>query len=157
LVDRKASAADDAGDVGTTSVEALIRGLIEAGAPSNPRPPTTDRVPTIPPASGHGRKRIHTAVKWTNSIPRVDQVMSQVKLLPYRGPHSPLDLVVVEIVLDAYLRHFTQCHRPQLLVPCPLMMISLYKRGIIGYQLRKNVGTEVFLYFASLSSDLLLC
>jgi hypothetical protein len=62
-VDQKVSATNDARDMGTTSAEALVPSPIEAGAPSNPRPPITYQVPTVPCA---------------------DQVMTQVELPPYR-------------------------------------------------------------------------
>jgi hypothetical protein len=48
------------------------------------------------------------AVKWCDPGPRVDQVMIQVELSPYHGPHSPLDLVALEIVFG---RMFEAFHR----------------------------------------------
>jgi hypothetical protein len=62
-VDRKVSATDDTGDAGTISAKALVPGPIGAGAPGNPRPPATDRVPTVPPASGRRQKCLHIVVK----------------------------------------------------------------------------------------------
>jgi hypothetical protein len=75
-IDRKASAADDTGDVGTTSAKAIILGLIGTGAPGNPSPAVTNPIPMVPPARGHGCKRRPIAVKWSNLVPRVNQVMS---------------------------------------------------------------------------------
>jgi hypothetical protein len=76
--DRKVSVADDAEGTGITSAEALIPDLIRAGASGNTRPPFADRVPTIPPSGMRGRKRLCLAMKRSNPILHVEQVMSQV-------------------------------------------------------------------------------
>jgi hypothetical protein len=45
-------------------------------------------------------------VKQSNLVPHADQVMTQVELPPFRGPCSPLDLVVVEIVFGCIFKAF---------------------------------------------------
>jgi hypothetical protein len=45
--ERKVSVVDDDEGTGTTLVEALVPGLIGAGAPGVIRPPSIDQVPTI--------------------------------------------------------------------------------------------------------------
>jgi hypothetical protein len=50
LTDQKVSAADDAEGPGTTSAEALVPGLIVAGASGETGPLAADRVPTIQPS-----------------------------------------------------------------------------------------------------------
>jgi hypothetical protein len=133
-VDRKMSTIHDARDVWITSTEALIPSSIGAGALGSSRPLTAGQVPTVPPSGMRGRKHLHHATKKSDLVPRSNQVMFQVKLPPSRGPHSPLDLLASEIVLDACLRCFTRCHKvnPKLSGPCLLMMISLHKRGTVG-------------------------
>jgi hypothetical protein len=108
LVDRKVSAADDGGDVGTAFAEALVPGPIGTRAFGNPRPPITVQSPTVPPNDGHGRKRLCLVVRWFDMIPQADQVMTQVELPPYRGPHGLFNLVAVEIVSKHNLRCFTE-------------------------------------------------
>jgi hypothetical protein len=98
LIERKVYVVDDVEGMGPTSAEALILGPIGAGMPGNSRPPAADRGPTVPPWGTCGCKRLRHAVKRSNLVHRADQVMSQVKLPPYCGPHNPLDLVAFEIV-----------------------------------------------------------
>jgi hypothetical protein len=45
--------ADDVGNVGATSAEALISGLIEAGAPRNSRPSAADQAQSITASGAH--------------------------------------------------------------------------------------------------------
>jgi hypothetical protein len=47
-------------------------------------------------------------VKWSDPGLRVDQVITQVKLPPYHGPRSPLDLVASEIVFRCIFEAFHQ-------------------------------------------------
>jgi hypothetical protein len=66
---------------------------------------------TAPSAGGQKRKRPLPALKRKQSKPLADQVMTQIKLSSYRGPQSPLDLVVVEIIfgcLSEAFRHASQ-------------------------------------------------
>jgi hypothetical protein len=106
--DRDVSAADDTSGVGTTFVKATIPGLSKAIAPSSSKPLVTDQVLIVPASSTSNRKYMRLAVKWCDPGPRVDQVMIQVELSPYHGPHSPLDLVALEIVFG---RMFEAFHR----------------------------------------------
>jgi hypothetical protein len=123
-----------AGDVGDTSAKALAPGPIGAGAPGNPRPSLTDQAPIVPPSGGHNQKRLRLAAKQFDPIPHADQVMTQVKLPLYCGLHSPWIWLLSRLFLDVYLRCFTECHKPQLLVPRPRVMISLCKRNIVKYR-----------------------
>jgi hypothetical protein len=107
-VDRDVSAADDASGVGITFVKATIPGLSKAIAPGSSKPLAADRVLIVPASSTSNRKCMHLVVKWCDPGPRVNQVMIQVELSPYHGPHSSLDLVALEIVFG---RMFEAFHR----------------------------------------------
>jgi hypothetical protein len=95
LAGQKAPTGDDARDDGTSSAKPTAPNPISFDVPKQSDPSTTDQVLTIvPPAGGCGRKHPPPpppATKWTKPITSADQVMSQVELPPYRGPHSPLD------------------------------------------------------------------
>jgi hypothetical protein len=49
---------------------------------------------------------VHPATKRNKLIRQADQVMNQVELPPYREPHSPLDLVAIEIMLGHIFEAF---------------------------------------------------
>jgi hypothetical protein len=87
-------------------VETLIPGPIETDVPRKPKPSVAGQASVKPPAGRRGRKRLHTAVKWPNPIPHADQVITQVELLLYLGPHSPLNLVAVEIIFGRIFEVF---------------------------------------------------
>jgi hypothetical protein len=103
---RKGSTADDAGDKGTASAETLISGLIKTDAPGKPKPFVTDQASVKPPTSRRNQKCPCTAVKRPNPVPQADQVITQVELPPYCGPHNPLDLVIVEIIFGCIFQAF---------------------------------------------------
>jgi hypothetical protein len=107
-VDQDVSAADDASGVGITFVKATIPGMSKAIAPGSSKPLAADRVLIVPASSTSNRKYMHLVVKWCDPGPRVNQVMIQVELSPYHGPHSSLDLVASEIVFG---RMFEAFHR----------------------------------------------
>jgi hypothetical protein len=104
---KKASAGDDAGDKGASSVE-----------PSAPNPTSSSmwkqaysfiagRVPpVVPSAGGRGRKRPPPATRWNKPIPQTNQVMTHIELPPYHRPHSPLDLVVIKIIFGRIFEAF---------------------------------------------------
>jgi hypothetical protein len=98
LGDRDVLVVDDAGGVGTTSAEATIPDPIRVGAPGTIMPSIDDRVTTVPPSGARRQKRMCLAMKWSDPVPLVDQVMYQVELLPYHVPRNPVDLVPSEII-----------------------------------------------------------
>jgi hypothetical protein len=106
--------------------------------PRKPKPSVTNRVPVVPSSSGRGGKHLRIIVRLSDPVPQADQVMTQVELSPYHRPHSPLDLVAVEIIFGTYFKRFTECHRPQLLDPCLLLKISLFRRNVIGFHCIKH-------------------
>jgi hypothetical protein len=92
---RKALDGDDPEDRGASSTEPIAPNPIRSDALEQAHPSVADRAASIvPPASGHGRKRPTTTIRQNQSLPSVDQVMSQIELPPYCIPHSPLDLIV---------------------------------------------------------------
>jgi hypothetical protein len=93
---RKAPDGDDAEDRGASSAEPIASNLIRSDAPEQANSSIADPAASIvPPTSERGRKRPTTAIRWNQPLSLADQVMSQIKLHTYRGPHSPLDLIVV--------------------------------------------------------------
>jgi hypothetical protein len=93
---RKAPDGDDAEDRGASSAEPIASNPIRSDAPEQANSSIADRAASIvPPTSERGRKRPATAIRWNQPLSLADQVMSQIKLHTYRGPHSPLDLIVV--------------------------------------------------------------
>jgi hypothetical protein len=108
-VDEKVSADDDAGNNGATIAEPTAPGLISSIVLKQSKPSVADRVLNIVPPSGrHGRKHPPPAIKWSNLVPLADQVMTQVELPPFRGPHSPLDLVAIEFIFRHIFEAFQQ-------------------------------------------------
>jgi hypothetical protein len=106
--DRKVQAGDDVGDVGASSVESNALGPIGSGVPEKSKPFAVDWVLVVPPSGRCDRKHPPPATKWSNPIPLVDQVMTQVELPSYRGPHSPLDLVSNEFIFGRIIKAFQQ-------------------------------------------------
>jgi hypothetical protein len=107
-IDRKGSTIDGAEDKGTASAKILVTGPIGTDAHGKPKASVTDWVPIVPPSEGCNRKRLRITMRWSDLVPQVDQVMTQVGLPPYCGPHSLLDLALWRSVLDGYLKHFTK-------------------------------------------------
>jgi hypothetical protein len=96
---RKAPDGNDAGDGGASSAESTASNLIWFDASEQAHPSVANQAASIiPPASRRGCKRPASTIRWNQPLPSADQVMSQIKLPRYRGPCSPLDLVVVEII-----------------------------------------------------------
>jgi hypothetical protein len=75
--------------------------------------------------------------------PKLNSFLSVVLTVPWTRLPSRL-------FLDAYLKHFTECQRPQ------LRMISLRRRDVVGCQSRRRCRHRGILIFASLHFDLLL-
>jgi hypothetical protein len=144
-VNRKILGTDDAGDVGVTSAEAIIPSQIGASAPSNPRSSIVDLVSVVPPTRGRGRKRPPITVKRFNHVPRDDQVMFQVELPPFPGPHSLLDLVAIEIVFGCIFEAFHQMSQATDVDAAPADDNKpLQKRHRRVPTKKEDEGTEVF-------------
>jgi hypothetical protein len=103
---RKVSTTDNARCAGMTSAKALVLGSSKVGALQIIRPPTADRVPSVPPLSARGRKCLLHAAKWSNLGFHADQVITQVEFPPYHRPRNPLDLVASVIVFGRMLEAF---------------------------------------------------
>jgi hypothetical protein len=103
----KKSVGDDVGDGGASSAELITPNLIRSNASGQIDPSVADR-PTSTDAlvGGRRRKRPLLVPKQKQALPSADQVMIQIKLPPYRGPRSPLDLVVVEIIFGRIFEDF---------------------------------------------------
>jgi hypothetical protein len=90
-----------------SSAEPIAPNLISSDVPEQAHPSITDQAASIvPPASRCGRKHPATAIRWNQPLPSADQEMSQIELPPYREPHSPLDLIVVEIIFGRLFEAF---------------------------------------------------
>jgi hypothetical protein len=106
---KKGSAGDDTGGDGVTSVEPVAPGTISSTVLEQSKPSVANRVLCIVPSSGkRGRKRSPPVTKQSKQITSADQVMFQVELPPYRGPHSSLDLFAIEIIFGRIFEAFQQ-------------------------------------------------
>jgi hypothetical protein len=103
---QKESTDDDIEDGGVPSAESITPDPISFGAPEHADHSIADRVVTIvPSAGGHGRKH-PAATKQNKSILQDDQVMTHIELPPYCDPHSPLDLIAIEIIFGCIFEAF---------------------------------------------------
>jgi hypothetical protein len=97
---------------GATLAEHVVPNPIDSNLLGQAYPSVVDRVKaTAPSVGGQKRKRPPPILKRKQSKPPVDQVMTQIELPLYRGPQSPLYLVVVKIIfwrLFEAFRHATQ-------------------------------------------------
>jgi hypothetical protein len=103
------SADDDAGDGGASSAESITPSPspIRSDVSRQTDPSITDRAASIAPTIGGCRhKRPPPVPKWKKALHSTYQVMIQIELPPYRGPHSPLHLVVVEIIFGHLFEAF---------------------------------------------------
>jgi hypothetical protein len=74
--------------------------------PGKPKPLVTDQDSIKPPAGGRGRKCLHATIKWPTPILQANQVITQIDLPLSCGPHSPLNLVAVEIIFGRIFEAF---------------------------------------------------
>jgi hypothetical protein len=86
---------DDVEGNGAPSVETLTPNLIGSNSAWETRPSVVDQdVSTTPSGGGQKKKRVVLGTKRKHDKATDDQVI--IELSPYRGPRSPLDIVVVE-------------------------------------------------------------
>jgi hypothetical protein len=105
----KKSASDDAWDGGASSAEPITPNPIRSNTPGQTNPSVANQAAsTDPPIGGHKPKRPPPVPKRKQALPSADQVMTQIKLPPYCGPHSSLDLIIVEIIFGRHFEAF-QC------------------------------------------------
>jgi hypothetical protein len=105
---QKMSAGDDTGDEGATSIKPTAPGPIRSGMLVKSKHSAIDQVLIVPPSSRCGRKCLHSGTRRSNPVPPVDQVMIQVELPPYGGPHSPLESVALEVIFGRIFEAFQQ-------------------------------------------------
>jgi hypothetical protein len=122
----KAPAGDDAENGGVTSVEPIAPNPIRPDALEQAESSIADRPNSVvPPGGGRGRKRPPPMLRWKQPLPSTDHVMTQIELPPFHGPRSPLDLVAIEIFLDACLKRFNTHLRLMMLVLQLAMILGL--------------------------------
>jgi hypothetical protein len=86
---------DDAGGNEALSVEKLAPNPTSSSLAGESNPSAVDQTTTTaPPGGGQKKKRVVLGTKRKKDKTPADQVITE--LPPYRGPRSPLDLVVVE-------------------------------------------------------------
>jgi hypothetical protein len=101
---RKAPDGDDDEDGGVSSAELITPNLIRSNTLQQADSSISNRATSIvPPASGPGRKRSMTAIRRNQPLSSADHVMSQIEFPPYREPHCPLNLIIVDIIFGAPL------------------------------------------------------
>jgi hypothetical protein len=96
---------DDAGGNGPSSVETLAPNLIGSSSVGETYPLADDRAASTTP-SGSGEKKIGVVLGTKHMQDKVvtDQVI--IELPSYRGPRSPLDIVVVEHIFGCLFEAF---------------------------------------------------
>jgi hypothetical protein len=95
----KEPAGDDVDGRGAILAEHVAPNPIVSNLLGQAHPSAVDQVEATAPSAG-GQKRKHplpTLKRKQSKLPD-NQGMTQIKLPPYRGPRSPLDLVVIEII-----------------------------------------------------------
>jgi hypothetical protein len=98
---------DDVEGEGASSVEPIAPGPIGSNASVQTDPSVTDRATLgAPSTGGHKQKHPPTVPKHKQTKTSANQVMAQIELPPYRGPTSPLDLVVIEIIFGRLFKAF---------------------------------------------------
>jgi hypothetical protein len=124
---QKKSVGNDVEDGRASSAEPIAPNPISSNTSGQTDPSVTDRAAsTNPPVGERRRKRPPPVPKWKQALSSTDKVMTQIELPPYCGPRSPLDLIVVEIILGASLKPFVAYLRP--LVLRPAMIFNLRRR-----------------------------
>jgi hypothetical protein len=103
----KKSTGDDTGDVGSSSTKLITPSPIRSDASGQIDPFVTDwAASTAPPIGGRRHKRPPPAPKRKQALSSIDQVMTQIDLPSYHGPHSLLDLVAIEIIFGRIFEAF---------------------------------------------------
>jgi hypothetical protein len=96
---------DDAGGNGAPSAETLPPNLIESSSAGETHPSAVDQVvPTAPSGGGQKKKHVVLMTKRKHNKDADDQVL--IELPPYRGPRSPLDIVIVEPLFGCLFKAF---------------------------------------------------
>jgi hypothetical protein len=122
----KAPAGDDAENGAVTSAEPITPNLIRPDVLEHVNSFVVDQPNSVvPPGGGRGRKRPPPMLRWKQPLPSTDHVMTQIELPPFHGPRSPLDLVAIEIFLDACLKRFNTHLRLMMLVLQLAMILGL--------------------------------
>jgi hypothetical protein len=102
---RKAPDGDDDEDGGASSTELIAPNPMRSNTLQQADSSITNRATSIvPPASGPGCKHSMTAIRRNQPLSSANHVMSQIEFPPYREPHSPLNLIIVEIIFEAFRR-----------------------------------------------------
>jgi hypothetical protein len=100
----KKSVGDDAEDGGVSLVEPIAPNPISSSMPEQSDPSTIVWVTApILPSGKHGLKHPPPTVRRNKPL---DQVMTQIEFPPYRRPHSPLDLVVIQNIFGCLFEVF---------------------------------------------------
>jgi hypothetical protein len=103
----KKSTGDDGRDGRASSAEPIAPNLIRSNAVGQTDPSIADRaISTSPPVGGRRRKHAPLVPKQKQTLSSVDQVMTQIELPPYCGPHSPIHLIAVEIIFGCLFETF---------------------------------------------------
>jgi hypothetical protein len=103
----KAPAGDDAEDVGVISAEPIAPNPIRSDAPEQVDSSIIDQViSVVSPAGGHGCKHPLPVLRHKQPLPSTYQVIMQIELPPFHGPHSPVDLVTIEIIFGRLFEAF---------------------------------------------------
>jgi hypothetical protein len=98
-------ASDDARGEGAPSVESLTPNPIGSSLAGESRPSAADRITSTAP-SGGGQKKKPIVLKTKRKRDKVPTDQAIIELPPYRGPRSPLDLVVVEHIFGRLFEAF---------------------------------------------------
>jgi hypothetical protein len=103
----KKSTGDDARDRGASSAKSIAPNPIRSNVLGQIDRSIVDRAAaTDPPIGAHRHKRPPPIPKRKQALPSADQVMIQIKLPPYCGPCSPLDLVAIDIIFGCLFEAF---------------------------------------------------
>jgi hypothetical protein len=104
---QKEFAGDDSEAKGGSSAEPIAPNLIGSSVASQTHHSAVGQVDAaVPSGSGQKSKHVPLSTKCKPSKSSAGQVMTQIELLPYRGPRSPLDLVDVDIIFRCLFEAF---------------------------------------------------
>jgi hypothetical protein len=103
----KAPAGDDAENGAVTSAEPITPNLIRPDVLEHVNSFVVDQPNSVvPPGGGRGCKCPPSMLRQKQPLPSIDHVMTQIELPPFHGPHSPLDLVAIEIIFGCLFEAF---------------------------------------------------